>query len=262
MPSALHSQGPAWPRPRGARSPVKAAGPTLETSLPVSDADSPSAEKAPEERCLRLCRALNFSVALIGILVTAPLMALIAAVVRLTSRGPVLFLQTRVGFDRRRRLKVPEGRFRREVDYGGKLFTIYKFRTMYDDAYLAGQVWAKPGDPRITPVGRLLRKYRLDELPQLFNVLKGEMNIVGPRPEQPEIFLELRNKIQHYDRRQKVLPGITGWAQVNHPYDQCIDDVRKKVGYDLEYIERRSPWQDLRIMLRTLPVILLRRGSL
>jgi len=107
----------------------------------------------------------------------------------------------------------------------------------------------------------VLRKLRLDELPQLFNVLKGDMNIVGPRPEQPTIFVYLREQIEGYQRRQRVRPGITGWAQINQGYDTSVDDVRRKVRYDLEYIRRQSALEDLRIMARTLPVMLLRRGA-
>ena len=125
----------------------------------------------------------------------------------------------------------------------------------------SGAVWAQQQDPRVTPVGRVLRQYRLDELPQLFNVLRGEMNIVGPRPERPTIFAELRSHIAEYPLRQRAKPGITGLAQINHHYDRSLDDVRTKVRYDLEYIRRQSLREDLRIMLKTIPVILLRRGG-
>jgi lipopolysaccharide/colanic/teichoic acid biosynthesis glycosyltransferase len=108
----------------------------------------------------------------------------------------------------------------------------------------------------------VLRKYRLDELPQLWNVLKGDMSVVGPRPEQPKIFADLRDQIHEYDTRQKVLPGITGWAQVNHGYGSNIDDMKVKLELDLEYLDRKSPWQDFVIMVRTLPVMLFKRGSL
>jgi lipopolysaccharide/colanic/teichoic acid biosynthesis glycosyltransferase len=204
-------------------------------------------------------RVLNVVVAVIGIILTAPLMLAIALLVKLTSPGPVLYTQTRVGLDRRR---GGGGNWRRSVDYGGRLFTIYKFRTMSarqkdPDA----QVWAAPNDPRVTPVGRVLRKYRLDELPQLLNVLKGDMNVVGPRPEQPKIFMQLRDQVDNYPARQRVLPGITGWAQVNQQYDQNVDDVRRKVQLDLEYAARTSAMEDLRIMLKTIPVMLFRRGA-
>jgi lipopolysaccharide/colanic/teichoic acid biosynthesis glycosyltransferase len=145
-------------------------------------------------------------------------------------------------------------------DSGGKLFPMYKFRTMYREESNSAQVWAKKDDPRVTPVGRVLRAFRLDELPQLWNVLLGHMNIVGPRPEQPEIFQELRAEISDYSRRQFVLPGITGLAQIHNGYDETFTDVERKLGYDLEYLERRSPAEDFRIMAKTVPVVLGRKG--
>ncbi len=219
-----------------------------------------SVRRASESRGLeRSRRLINVVVAAIGLVLAAPLMAVIAVLVKLSSPGPVFYCQTRVGLDRRQgRPDTNNGR--RKVDYGGRLFTIYKFRTMRATP-VAAQVWATPDDPRVTPIGRVLRKYRLDELPQLFNVLKGDMNIVGPRPEQPEIFINLRNQIDQYPKRQQVLPGITGWAQINQPYDCSIDDVRNKLRYDLEYVSRRSPWEDLKIMLRTIPVMVFRKGA-
>ncbi|MBI1722748.1 MAG: sugar transferase [Gemmatimonadetes bacterium] len=206
-------------------------------------------------------RALNVTVALLALILAAPLIIVIAILVKLTSPGPVLFCQARVGLNRRDRGNEG-GNSRRRLDYGGKPFTIYKFRTMSakkssgDD-----QVWARPDDPRVTPVGRILRKYRLDELPQLFNVLRGDMNIVGPRPEQLRIFANLREKVDGYAERQRVRPGITGWAQVNSGYDANLDDVRRKVAYDLEFIARRSVMEDLKIMLMTAPVVVFRRGA-
>jgi lipopolysaccharide/colanic/teichoic acid biosynthesis glycosyltransferase len=140
---------------------------------------------------------------------------------------------------------------------------MYKFRTMraIDGSGSHAQVWATPDDPRITRVGKLLRLYRLDELPQLVNVLLGDMDLVGPRPEQPAIFARLREVIPGYQARQRVRPGITGWAQINLHYDSSIDDVRRKLAFDLEYIGRRSLTEDLRIMLRTLPVVAGRFGG-
>src|SRR5688500_8143815 len=124
---------------------------------------------------------------------------------------------------------------------------------------LAG--WPDQADPRATLDGRLLRQYRLDELPQLLNVLRGDMNIVGPRPERPTIFAELREHIAEYPLRQRAKPGITGLAQIHHHYDRSVDDVRTKVRYDLEYIRRRSLGEDIRIMVQTIPVVFLRRGG-
>ena len=209
----------------------------------------------------RVNRALNLLLASVALIVSLPVMLLIALLVRITSRGPVLYTQVRVGLDRREPLDVSRNH-RRERNLGGRPFTIYKFRTMRVDAEQAsGAVWAQQSDPRITAVGGLLRQYRLDELPQLFNVLKGEMNIVGPRPERPTIFAELREHIAEYPLRQRAKPGITGLAQINHHYDRSLEDVRTKVHYDLEYIRRQSVAEDLRIMLKTVPVILLRRGG-
>ncbi len=205
-------------------------------------------------------RFLNIAVAAVGLVVAAPLMLVIAALIKLTSRGPVLFAQIRVGLDRRA-LSNAGGNTRRHTDVGGRQFTMYKFRTMRPADTNGPQVWAQPDDARVTPLGRVLRKFRLDELPQLFNVLRGDMNIVGPRPEQPTIFVSLREQIQGYQRRQRVRPGITGWAQINQGYDTSIEDVRRKVRYDLDYIRRQSALEDLRIMLRTVPVMVLRRGG-
>ena len=211
-----------------------------------------------DERNERLRRMLNVVAAVVGIVLAAPLMLVIALLIRLSSPGPVVYRQLRVGVDRRRPGAHYDGR--RKEDHGGRLFTIYKFRTMRP-ATTNEQVWATPDDDRVTAVGRVLRKYRLDELPQLFNVLRGDMNVVGPRPEQPRIFATLREEVDNYPLRQRVLPGITGWAQINHNYDQCIEDVRTKVRYDLEYLEKASPSQDLQILLRTVPVVLFKKGA-
>ena len=211
-------------------------------------------------------RAINFVAALLLLALSSPLMLLVAFLVKATSPGPVLYQQPRVGLDRRatkdRRGGSRGADGRRAADQGGIIFTIYKFRTMYASDGSAPQVWAAEDDPRVTPIGSVLRKYRLDELPQLFNILRGEMNLVGPRPEQPVIFRELRGQIEAYPDRQRVLPGITGWAQVNQAYDQNLDDVRRKVSLDLEYLERRSVSEDLKIMARTLPVMVLKKGSM
>jgi len=206
-------------------------------------------------------RLLNLSVAALGIIVALPIMLLVALAVRLTSNGPVFFTQTRVGLDRRSP-STPAGNCRRRENGGGRPFKIFKFRTMYADGS-ESQVWARADDPRITPVGRVLRKTRLDEIPQLFNVLKGDMNIVGPRPEQPKIFADLRAQIPGYECRQRVLPGITGWAQINHHYDTSIEDVRKKLSFDLEYVTRRqSAGHDLEIMAKTMPVMVFKKGAM
>ena len=228
--------------------------------LPSRQSTRPVAYTASGRSGRASSRVLNVVIAAIGIILMSPVMALIALLVRLTSRGPAIYTQTRVGIDRRAPgLHLSD--LRRKVDYGGRLFRIYKFRTMVADQKATLQIWADQNDSRITPIGRVLRKYRLDELPQLFNVLKGDMNVVGPRPEQPNIFVDLRSQIQGYSRRQQVLPGITGWAQVNQQYDSCVDDVRNKLRYDLEYIERQALLTDLGILMRTIPVVLLKRGG-
>ena len=197
--------------------------------------------------------------AAVGIVLATPLMLAIAALIKLTSRGPVLYTQPRIGVERRHRtVRFPAAR--RRFDAGGRSFTIYKFRTMRVGNGTA-EVWAQPDDPRVTPLGRILRAYRLDELPQLINVLRGEMNLVGPRPEQPSLFKHLRSRIDGYQARQRVLPGITGWAQINHHYDSSIEDVKRKVALDLEYIGSRSAAGDFRIMLRTIPVVVFKRGA-
>ena len=223
-----------------------------------------SATRRPQVRArplgLEARRALNIAVALAGLILLLPVMLVIAVLVKLSSHGPVLYQQTRVGVDRRAWFD-PDANGRRTRDLGGKPFTIYKFRTMQHMPASDAEVWARPDDPRVTRVGKVLRKYRQDELPQLVNVLRGEMNIVGPRPEQPSIFSELREKIDGYDRRQRVLPGITGWAQINQHYDRNIDDVRVKLSLDLEYIERSSALEDLRIMLKTVPVVVMQQGA-
>lgn len=206
-------------------------------------------------------RVLNWTVALASLVVVGPAMGLIALTIRATSPGPILYRQSRVGLDRRSDVRAAAD-CRRKKDLGGRPFTIYKFRTMRHTLQGDGeQVWASPDDPRVTALGRVLRRYRLDELPQLLNVLQGDMNIVGPRPEQPEIVRELRSRVEGYQRRHRVLPGITGWAQINQHYDTCLDDVKRKVVYDLEYLERASILTDLAIMARTVPVVLTRKGA-
>ncbi len=231
--------------------------PTVERTPALAEA-SRAIRPAPAEL---LRYGGNVALATLALIIVAPVMLIVALLVRLTSRGPVLYTQTRVGLDRRRDRDARDNH-RRALDMGGKPFTIYKFRTMYADAERhTGPVWATQDDPRITPVGSFLRQYRLDELPQLMNVIKGEMNVVGPRPERPAIFAELRQNISEYALRQRAKPGITGLAQINQHYDVCLDDVRRKVEYDLEYIQRQSLVEDLKIMLKTIPVVLLRRGG-
>jgi len=238
-----------------------------ERAIPViREADAayagPSPDMLPRERSQLLLRAMNVLIAVTALVVVSPLILIVAAAVKLTSPGPIFYSQARVGIDRRRRSTPRQLYDRRRRDLGGGPFMIYKFRTMRVGAERRGAaVWATRGDPRVTPVGALMRKYRLDELPQLINVIKGEMNIVGPRPERPSIFSRLSDDIAEYPLRQRAKPGITGWAQVNHDYDTNLDDVRAKVRYDLEYLKRQGVTEDLKIMARTLPVIIFRRGG-
>jgi lipopolysaccharide/colanic/teichoic acid biosynthesis glycosyltransferase len=197
-------------------------------------------------------------IALLGLILLAPLLLLIAFLIRLSSNGPILYAQTRVGLDRRWRAALAL-RERRFEDLGGQVFTIYKFRTMRVDAERhLGAVWAQQDDPRVTPLGRILRVLRLDEIPQLWNVVRGDMNIVGPRPERPSIVARLRENIPEYPLRHRVKPGITGLAQINQRYDSNIDDVRTKVLWDLRYMSEQSLLLDLKIMLRTVPSVLLK----
>ena len=235
--------------------------PTIQKLWPADRRPTSGTMGDPSHPQSRVNRTLNFVLALVGLVTLLPVLLLVALMIRLTSRGPVLYTQVRIGLDRREPRDASRNR-RRERNLGGEPFTIYKFRTMRVDAEQgSGAVWAQQRDPRVTAVGGLLRQYRLDELPQLLNVLKGEMNIVGPRPERPTIFAELREHIAEYPLRQRAKPGITGLAQINHHYDRSLEDVRTKVHYDLEYIRRQSVTEDLRIMLKTLPVVLLRRGG-
>lgn len=222
----------------------------------------PPFDVTPRTRRENICRLMNVTLASVALLVLSPVMLVFAALIKLTSPGPIFYSQPRVGFDRRRSRQNGETYDRRSRDLGGRPFLIHKFRTMRVDAEQpTGAVWATKGDPRVTAVGRVMRKYRVDELPQLLNVIRGEMNIVGPRPERPSIFSRLCDDIQEYPLRQRAKPGITGWAQVNHRYDTSLDDVRTKVQFDLEYLRRQGTAEDLRIMARTLPVMIFQRGG-
>lgn len=232
------------------------AEPFADTTLSLVEVD----EVMPRRRSEIASRVINVVVAATAMVLMAPVMALVAVAVCLTSKGPIFYSQVRVGVDRRFRYKSLYDR--RGYDYGGRLFKMYKFRSMRVDAEADGKaVWAQKSDPRTTTIGKFLRKTRLDELPQLYNVIRGDMNVVGPRPERPTIFAQLREDIPQYAQRQRVKPGITGWAQINQSYDSCLDDVKSKVRYDLEYVRRQSIGHDLRIMSMTLPVMLFRKGG-
>ena len=205
---------------------------------------------------------MNIIIASLALLLVSPVMLLFAVLVKLTSPGPIFYTQPRIGIDRRRSSDGSRTYDRRTRDLGGLPFMIYKFRTMYVGAETRHRAtWATKEDARTTPVGRLMRTLRVDEVPQLFNVINGDMNIVGPRPERPSIFSRLRLDIADYTLRQRTKPGITGWAQINQSYDTNLDDVRRKVRYDLEYLQRQGVGEDLMIMAKTVPVILFRKGG-
>jgi sugar transferase (PEP-CTERM system associated) len=188
-------------------------------------------------------RGLNFFFALIGLLVSLPLLPFIVLAVKLDSAGPVLYRQKRVG-------------------RAGVVFYCYKFRTMRQDAEAdTGATWAADDDPRITRVGKILRSSRLDEIPQLWCVLKGDMHFVGPRPERPEFIEWLSKEIPYYGVRHMVRPGITGWAQVQYKYGNTAEDAREKLQYDLFYIKNASVGLDLLIMFQTIKIVLLGRGA-
>ena len=192
-----------------------------------------------------------------------PVFLLVALIIKLESpKAPVFYLQERVGRNRRNvdAPRVPVDRRNRKGE--GRPFKIWKFRTMIPDAEAkSGPVWASEDDPRITGVGRFMRKTRLDELPQLINVIRGEMRLVGPRPERPHFVGTLSDKVPGYKQRLKVDPGITGLAQVEREYDSDVEDVRKKLRYDLYYIENRRPTLDFKILLKTISVVLNRKGA-
>jgi lipopolysaccharide/colanic/teichoic acid biosynthesis glycosyltransferase len=282
--------------PSRATAAIVELAPHIHRELSVAIVDA-ARSTAIQLRAERVNRAVNIILAAFALVVLSPLLVLIAAAINLTSRGPILYTQIRIGVDQRfandRRLRRErrEGRDRRagmdrrarierrsmlnrrtrtslaiygrrHEDIGGSPFRIYKFRSMCVGAECgSGAVWATRDDARVTPVGRVLRKFRLDELPQLINVLKGDMNLVGPRPERPTIFSRLRTEIPQYPLRQRTRPGITGWAQIRHTYDTCIDDAKKKIDFDLEYLRFRSLWRDVTIMVKTIPVMIFRKGG-
>jgi sugar transferase (PEP-CTERM system associated) len=202
-----------------------------------------STELGPNPNRVLLQSVYSMTIAFIAAVLALPVMVLVAIVVKLSSPGPALYRQLRAGKN-----DVP--------------FMLYKFRSMYVDAEAkSGAVWAKKDDPRITPAGKWLRRLRLDELPQLFNVLKGDMSVVGPRPERPEFVAELERRIPYYRQRHCIKPGITGWAQINHKYGDTIEDTIVKLEYDLYYIKNLAPALDAFIIFHTAKVMLLSRGS-
>ncbi len=184
----------------------------------------------------------DFFISLAGLILASPIALLAAVLVKIDSEGPALYRQSRVGRN-------------------GKTFELIKFRSMRIDAENNGAVWAEIEDPRTTRVGRVLRKLRIDEIPQMWNVLKGEMSFVGPRPERPEFVERLREGIPYYSHRHSVKPGITGWAQVNYSYGASVKDAHEKLQYDLYYIKNQSIILDILILVRTIKVVMFGRGA-
>ena len=189
----------------------------------------------------KLKQLIDIVAAAVMIVISLPITLPIAIAIKLSSQGPIFYSQVRTGLN-------------------GKKFRVYKFRSMYQNAESKGIQWAKEKDPRITTVGSFIRLTRIDELPQLWNVFKGEMSLVGPRPERPEFDLQLRDQIPYYDIRYLVKPGITGWAQVCYPYGASVEDAYQKVAYDLYYIKNYSLFLDLVIAFKTLRVVILGKG--
>jgi sugar transferase (PEP-CTERM system associated) len=187
-------------------------------------------------------RLISMTVAFIGLAICLPFIPFIILAVRLSSPGPIFFRQTRVGLR-------------------GRHFSVIKFRTMRQDAEANGAVWATKDDPRVTSLGRFMRKTRLDEIPQLWNVLRGEMGFVGPRPERPEFVEWLASEIPFYELRHMIRPGITGWAQVRYQYGATLEETKQKLEYDLYYVKHLSVGLDLLIMFETIKTIILRRGA-
>jgi sugar transferase (PEP-CTERM system associated) len=188
-------------------------------------------------------RVADVIAAIIGLVIAAPIMAVVALVVRVSSPGPALYHQERVG-------------------QHGRVFTVHKFRSMRTDAEAGtGAVWATRNDTRVTPVGAFLRKTRLDELPQLWNVLRGDMSLVGPRPERPEFVRMLTEQIPFYGQRHSVKPGVTGWAQVSYTYGASVEDAMEKLQYDLFYIKNLSIGLDLFVLFKTVQTVVLKRGQ-
>ncbi len=189
-----------------------------------------------------LNRTGDIAISFVFLLATLPLMLVVALLVRLDSPGPVLYRQERVGLC-------------------GRTFTLFKFRSMRANAESRGPAWAQQRDPRVTRVGSFMRRTRIDELPQLFNVLRGEMGFIGPRPERPHFVEQLADVIPHYRERARVKPGLTGWAQVNYPYGASVEDARAKLSYDLYYVQHRNPFLDILILFATVRVILFQEGA-
>ncbi len=188
-------------------------------------------------------RIFDLIASLLLVILTLPVIMLTAAMIRLESKGPAFFRQERVGLY-------------------GETFSLFKLRSMRQDAEVSGEaIWALKDDPRITRVGKWIRKFRIDELPQSWNVLRGDMSFVGPRPERPSFVADLETRLSYYAERHMVKPGITGWAQINYPYGASLEDSRHKLEYDLYYAKNYTPFLDILILLQTLRVILWPDGA-
>jgi sugar transferase (PEP-CTERM system associated) len=187
-------------------------------------------------------RVGEFALSLIGLILLSPVILVLSVLIKIDSRGPVFYKQERVG-------------------ERGKIFKLLKFRSMFENAEANGPVWAEQNDKRITRVGRWMRKWRLDEIPQMFNVLKGDMSFVGPRPERPFFVEKLRKEIPFYDQRLFVRPGVTGWAQIKYPYGATNKDALEKLKYDLYYIKNLSLLYDLIIIFETIKVVVFGKGA-
>jgi lipopolysaccharide/colanic/teichoic acid biosynthesis glycosyltransferase len=262
--------------------------------LPSEYASSKTRSRTPSAQTSVLKRSIDVALCSAALIALSPLLAIVALAIKLDSKGPVIYEQERVGLNRRRprsqngngngngdgdgegnghdngdgngqanhEHEMPAGWDRREADCYGRPFKIYKFRSMVTDAERhTGPVWASAADSRVTRVGRLLRKSRLDEFPQLWNVLRGDMSLVGPRPERPTFVVSLTKEIPDYPRRCEALPGITGLAQVKWRYDTSVETVSRKLQYDLYYVRHGRLLMDLKIMAATVKVMARGEGA-
>jgi len=278
------------PQPASSRRDI--AQPTFSSLVARHTVDLPGTDwltrltlEKPREnvRCLplyfRVAKRLFDIAAALGMLVLlSPVLLMTAVMVKITSPGPVIYSQTRIGLNLRSKAKQDRraskmllsdnedrrqpGRDRRELSNFGRPFTIYKFRTMRTDAERDGAQLAQHGDSRVTHIGRLLRRTRIDELPQLWNILKGDMSLIGPRPERPEFMQQLQQHIPNFMDRLGLKPGMTGIAQVVNGYDNDLEGFRRKVSYDLLYLQNCSAWNDFKILIRTIRVVITGEGAL
>lgn len=278
---------------RRLRNPLPEAGPSFSSLVAEHTVELHGTEwltrlSLPKTRENVLCLPLSMRIAkrcfdisgsLFLMTITAPVMLVAGVLVKLTSPGPIIYSQTRVGLNLRKKQKKDRrdqtqslpadrsdrrqpGRDRRELSNFGRPFIIYKFRTMRTDAERNGAQFAKEGDARVTTVGRFLRRTRIDELPQLWNILKGDMSLIGPRPERPEFMRQLQHHIPNFMDRLGLKPGLTGIAQVVNGYDNELEGFRRKVSYDLLYLQNCCVRNDLKILLRTVRVVVTGEGAM